>query len=58
MSNYMTRQLLMGADHCQWGGLTDRNIYNIHRDGHLASRYRTMLLQEKWPHTEGKLGNI
>ncbi len=25
---YGTRQLPMGAGYCQWGGLTDRNIYN------------------------------
>ncbi len=33
----------MGAGHCQWGGLTDRNICNIHGGEHLASCYRTML---------------
>ncbi len=33
----------MGAGYCQWGGLTDRNIYNIYGDAHLASRYRAML---------------
>ncbi len=30
----------MGAGHCQWGGLTYRNIYNIYGGAHLASRYR------------------
>ncbi len=34
-----TRQLPMGAGHCQWGGLTDRNICNIYGGAHLASRY-------------------
>ena len=29
----------MGAGYCQWGGLTDRNIYNIYGDAHLTSRY-------------------
>ncbi len=38
-----TRQLPMGAGHCQWGGLTDQNICNIYRGAHLASRYRAML---------------
>ncbi len=27
----------MGAGHCQWGGLTDQNICNIHGGAHLAS---------------------
>ncbi len=27
---YYTRQMPIGADHCQWGGLTNRNICNIH----------------------------
>ncbi len=40
---WFTRQLPMGAGHCQWGGLTDWNICNIHGDAHLASRYRAML---------------
>ena len=26
----MTRQLPMGAGHCQWGGYTDGNVCNIH----------------------------
>ncbi len=33
----------MGAGHCQWGGLTDRNICNIRGAAHLTSRYRAML---------------
>ncbi len=33
----------MGAGHCQWGGLTDRNICNIYGGAHLASRYHAML---------------
>ncbi len=28
-SEYYTRQLPMGAGHCQWGGFTDRNVCNI-----------------------------
>ncbi len=40
---FKTRQLPIGAGHCQWGGCTDRNVCNIHGDAHLASRYRTML---------------
>ncbi len=40
MLGYPTRQLPIGAGHCQWGGLTDRNICNIHGDAHLASRSR------------------
>ncbi len=26
-----------GAEHHPWGGFTDRNVCNIHRDEHLAS---------------------
>ncbi len=37
--NDATRQLPIGAGHCQWGGLTDRNICNIPGDEHLASCY-------------------
>ncbi len=33
----------MGAAYCQWGGLTDWNICNIHGEEHLASRCRAML---------------
>ena len=33
----------MGAGYCQWGGPTDRNIYDIYRDAHLAPRSRAML---------------
>ena len=36
-----TRHLPIGACHCQWGGLTYRNICNIHRGKHLA--YSAML---------------
>ncbi len=32
-----TRQLPMGAGHCQFGGFTDRNVCNIHGEGHLAA---------------------
>ncbi len=38
-----TRQLPMGAGHCQWGAYTDRIVCNIHEGVHLASCYRTML---------------
>ena len=38
-----TRQLPLGAGHCQWDGLTNRNICNIYGDEHLASRFRAML---------------
>ncbi len=37
LENCSTCQLPIGAGHCQWGGLTDRNICNIHGDEHLAS---------------------
>ena len=30
MDNFLTRQLPIGAGHCQWGGFTDRNVCNIH----------------------------
>ena len=33
----------MGASHCQWGGLTDRNVCNIYGAATLASRYHAML---------------
>ncbi len=29
---YLTRQLPMGAGHCQWGGYTDGNVCNIHEE--------------------------
>ncbi len=29
LGNLITRQLPMGAGHCQWGGFTDRNVCNI-----------------------------
>ena len=29
IGNDNTRQLPMGAGHCQWGGFTDRNVCNI-----------------------------
>ncbi len=38
-----TRQLSMGAGHCQWGGYTDGNVCNIHGEAHLASRWHVML---------------
>ncbi len=38
-----TRQLPMGAGHCQWSGFTDGNVCNIHGGEHLASHYRAML---------------
>ncbi len=41
--NMHTRQLPMGAGHCQWDGFTDRNLCNIHGEEHLASRCRAML---------------
>ncbi len=48
-SNKDTRQLPMGAGHCQWGGYTDRNVCNIHGEVHLASHYRAMLpAHQKW----------
>ncbi len=63
---YTTRQLPMGAGHCQLGGLTDRNVCkgwsifaygtqkwttpNIHGDAHLASRYRVMPLHLYYIH--------
>ncbi len=28
----------MGAGHCQWGGFTDRSVYNIHGEEHPAVR--------------------
>ncbi len=37
---YDTCQLPIWAGHCQWGGLTDRNICNMHGDEHLAWRYQ------------------
>ncbi len=47
MPNMLTRQLPMGAGHCQWGVLTNRNKCNIYGGAHLASRYHAML----WPGT-------
>ncbi len=29
MQECKTRQLPIGAGHCQWGGFTDRNVCNI-----------------------------
>ena len=43
LGNTLTRQLPMGVGNCQWSGLTDQNICNIHGVAHLASRYRAML---------------
>ncbi len=31
ISHYILVSCLLGAGHCQWGGLTDRNIYNVRR---------------------------
>ncbi len=54
VGNIWTRQLPMGAGDCQWGGLTDQNVCNIHGDAHLASRYRAMLR----PGTFSKFGTL
>ena len=54
LENLSTRQLPMGAAHCQWGRLTDQNVCNIHGDAHLASRYRAMLR----PGTFSKFGTL
>ncbi len=66
-----TRQLPIGAGHCQWGGCTDRNVCNIYGAEHLASRYpiRMPKIKPLGPlaaagervtdgRKEGKLGNI
>ncbi len=36
IANLVTRQLLMGAGNCQWGGYTARNVWNIHGELYLA----------------------
>ncbi len=51
---HYTRQLLMGAGHCQWGGFTDRNVCNIWPLGSLAAAGECVTHGRK----EGKLGNI
>ena len=53
--NCKTRQLPIGAGHCQWGGLTDRNICNTHGGEHLASRYWKSGPWAHWLQREGAL---
>ncbi len=54
----------MGAGYCQWDGLTDRNIYNIYGDAHLAyteiQAPRSIGCSRRAcdRRKEGKLGNI
>ena len=62
---YMTRQLPIGAGHCQWGGCTDRNVCNIHGGAHLLMPKikpigPTAAAGGRVTHgrKEGKLGNI
>ncbi len=49
VGNNNTRQLPMGAGHCQWGGFTDQNVCNIQREQVLRTPGRK---------EGGKLGNI
>ncbi len=48
----------MGAGHCQWGGLTDQNICNIHGGAHLASRVNSLNAIGVHGQTNRKLVNI
>ncbi len=34
---YNTRQLPMGAGHCQWGGVTDLNVCNMSHNADIIS---------------------
>ena len=58
LDNILTRQLPMGAGHCQWGGLTGRNVCNIHGDAHLAPSAIGCSRRACDTQMEGKLGNI
>ncbi len=57
---FITRQLPMGAGHCQWGGFTDQNVCNIQRErvlrtpgrkeGRKARKYIMMMILQKVCH--------